>query len=261
MNNSILARTAMALAIVSLAGAPVAAKKAAAVNDLTNETATEAERHLQARGFKYIDGRAGNYGEYYSYWWHEDDKDCIVVEANDGQVLTINDAKDKDCHHNGDAGAAVAAVAGVAILGALLAHKSDHHDDKEHFSDANHEKQYDRGYQDGLHHRQYHNYDDSKYYSRGYAKGVQQRNNNSRDHSGYGGYNQQAHFKDLRGDRASSADAAMRQRGFTNVDGFKSGSTAYTIWNRRSSHQCIQMAVANGKVNSIVDIHTHPKCR
>ena len=250
------------VAAVTLAASPAAARKASSLADLNGQNAASAEYQLQARGLKYVDGRKGNYGESYSYWWDSNGNDCIVAEVSDGRVMTINDASNKDCHHDGgNAGAAVAAVAGVALLGALIAHKSDHHDDKKHYENQAHEREYDRGYSDGLHHTAYHNYDNSRYYTQGYTAGVQQRNNNTRNHHGYGGYTTKAAFTDLRGDRASSADSAMRQRGFVNVDGFKSGTTSYTIWNRPASQQCIQVAVANGRVSSAVDIHTHPSCR
>lgn len=74
-----------------------------------------------------------------------------------------------------------------------------------------------------------------------------------------GGYPIQ--FGDLVGVRGSSAEEAMRDRGFRNVDGFRQGSTAYSIWWRDISRQCVQVAVANGRVDSAVDIQTHPACR
>lgn len=258
----LLSRSAAIAAIASLTVTPALARKASHFTDLNGLRAASAERELNARGLHYIDGRRGNYDERYSYWWDDDGKDCLVVEVADGRVMTVNDAQKSDCHKSGsDAGTAVAAIAGVALLGALLAHKSDHHDDKQHFDNHDDERQYDRGFNDGLYSKSYHNYDSSSFYSRGYSKGVQQRNNDTRDHHGQGGYDRSAKFTDLRGARASSADGEMRDRGFRNVDGFKSGSTAYTIWNRPSSSQCIQMAVADGRVDSIVDIHQHPKCR
>lgn len=252
-----------ALAVfIALAPHAVMARKASSLTDLNGARASSAESALQSRGLKYIDGRKGSYGESYSYWWDDDGNDCVVVEVSDGRVMTINDADKKDCHHSGDnAGAAVAAVAGLALLGALIAHKSDDHDDKVHFDNHDHEREYDRGYQDGLYHKSYHNYDDSKYYSRGYSKGVEQRNNRTQHHHGDGGYQRTATYLDLKDARAAGADSTLQQRGFRNVDGFKSGSTAYTIWNRPSSKQCLQMTVADGHVKDIRDIHSHPKCR
>ena len=60
---------------------------------------------------------------------------------------------------------------------------------------------------------------------------------------------------------AAGADGELTRRGFKNVDGFKSGNTAYTIWSRRDTHQCVQMTVAEGRVEDVRDIGTHPKCR
>ncbi len=65
---------------------------------------------------------------------------------------------------------------------------------------------------------------------------------------------------DLVGARASSGDTEMRSRGFRNVDGFKTGNTSYTIWWRRQSSQCIQVATANGRYDSVSDIGSHPRC-
>ena len=68
-------------------------------------------------------------------------------------------------------------------------------------------------------------------------------------------------FSDLQGARASSADSELRDRGFSHVDTFKSGYTSYSIWYNRHTRQCLQMAIADGRADSIVDIHQHDKCR
>ena len=65
---------------------------------------------------------------------------------------------------------------------------------------------------------------------------------------------------DLVGARASSGQSELRSRGFRNVDTFKTGNTSYTIWWRRSSGQCIQVATADGRFDSVSDIGSHPKC-
>lgn len=77
--------------------------------------------------------------------------------------------------------------------------------------------------------------------------------------SGWGNSNK-VNVDDLVGVRASSGESQMRARGFRNVDGFKSGNTSYTIWWRRQSSQCIQVATADGRYDSVKDIQTHPKC-
>lgn len=76
-----------------------------------------------------------------------------------------------------------------------------------------------------------------------------------------GGGSDQVNVQDLVGVRASSGEAEMKSRGFRLVDSFKSGNTSYTIWWRKPSSQCIQVAVADGRYDSISDIGTHPQCR
>jgi hypothetical protein len=46
------------------------------------------------------------------------------------------------------------------------------------------------------------------------------------------------------------------------VDTFQSGNTGSgTIWWNGRSRQCLQMITADGRADSITDIHTHPRCR
>ncbi|MFV8819600.1 SH3 domain-containing protein [Haliea sp. E17] len=80
------------------------------------------------------------------------------------------------------------------------------------------------------------------------------------NYSGGRGSGNKEKFADLQGSRASSADSELRQRGFDHVDTFKSGYTSYSIWYNDNTRQCLQMAVADGKADSIVDIKTHKKC-
>lgn len=68
-------------------------------------------------------------------------------------------------------------------------------------------------------------------------------------------------LSDLLGVRASSGESEFRSRGFRNVDSFKRGSASYTIWWRRQSQQCIQVATTNGRFDSVTDIQTHQRCR
>lgn len=252
------------VAVIGMAATPAMARKASTLTDINGMRASSAEGELQDRGFKYIDGHKGGYGSAYSNWWHAGDRDCVTVEVMDGKVMTINDVAAQDCGHtekgHSGAGTAVAAVAGAALIGALLSHKSKHHDDGEHYDDHSAEQQYERGYKDGVHNVAYHNYDKTDAYSSGYSAGVEQRRHNTSYHHGSGGYREKVQFSDLSGARAAGADSTLTQRGFVNVDGFKSGSTAYTIWARPASRQCLQMTVADGRVYDIRDIGQHPKC-
>lgn len=256
--------TAMLLAATSLIATQALAGNALSIRDLVGARASSGESALESRGFTHITTTEGEYNTKHAYWWNAGDKHCVHVETYDGRYTAITDATRADCHQKDNAGAAVGAAVGVALLGALLSHKSHHHDNDQHHADQVQEAQYERGYNDGLHGQSYHNYDRADAYSRGYEAGVQQNAFNTRhrnNHQGRGGYHPSVAVDDLNGARASSADDALRQRGFQQVDGFKSGNTAYTIWNRRDTRQCLQMTVAEGRVYDIRDIGTHPNCR
>lgn len=257
-----LAATAAAMIIA----APAMAKSADALRDLVGARAAGAETQLETRGWVFVDGHKGD-SSVHNYWWSAARKDCVEVVTRDGSIASIADAANSDCNQKdkgGDAGAAIAAVGIVALGAALLSHKKGHHDDGNHYDDQNSEAQYERGYRDGLHSETYHNYDRSDAYGSGYSAGVQQRGRETahRDYGNRhsGGYQPSVYVGDLNGARAAGADSELTRRGFRNVDGFKSGNTAYTIWSKRDTKQCLQMTVADGRVYDIRDIGTHPKC-
>ncbi len=246
-------------ATTAMVATPVLAEKAAQLVDINGMDAWGAERALKSRGFRVESTHKNSRGYTYSYWWDRADDKCVRVEVYNDTVQSIVDATDQDCgHHKGDTAAAVGAVAGLAILGGLLASKSHHRDDKDY--DERQTNEFDRGYKDGLYNSPYHNYSRSDAYSHGYEKGVDEREANLSHHHRRGGYAQVAQFKDLVGAQASSADGSLRSRGFNDVDAFRSGSTLYTIWYNANTRQCLQMTVANGSVYSMDDIRTHPKC-
>jgi hypothetical protein len=71
-----------------------------------------------------------------------------------------------------------------------------------------------------------------------------------------------AGYSDLVGARAAGALDEMERRGFANVDGFQSGSSgAGTVWWNGKTRQCVQIITVDGRIDSAVDIKTHPKCR
>ena len=262
----LFAKLMCASAACSMAATPALADKANQLRDLNGERASGAENALEDRGFRHVSTHKSNSGYVNSYWWDERDDDCVVVEVYDGRVSTINDASDQDCgHHKGnDAAVAAAAIGGAALLGAIFSHKSHHKQDRNYDQDQSSE--FERGYRDGLHNAAYHNYNRADAYAHGYERGTDERQANLHSHHHgrhhhRGGYAEVAQFADLTGARAGSADSELRRRGFTDVDAFKSASTAYTIWARPASRQCLQMTVADGRVYDIRDIGDNPKCR
>lgn len=250
-----------AAASTALVATPVLAEKADRLLDLNGARGSSAESELQQRGFEHVSTHKSNSGYINSYWWNERDDNCVVVEVYDGRVMTINDATDQDCgHHKGNAAAAAGAVAGAAILGALLSHKSHHREGKQY--DETKTAEFDRGYKDGLYGASYHNYNRDDAYAHGYEKGVDEREANLSHHHHRGGYAQAAQWQDLIGSRAAGGMSELESRGFKQVDNFSGGNNArYSIQYRAASRQCLQVIVADGRLENITDIQTHPKCR
>lgn len=246
-------------AATALVATPALAEKAAQLRDINGMDAWGAERSLKSKGFRVESTHQSTRGYTYSYWWDKADDKCVRVEVFNDTVQSVVDATDQDCdHHKGDSAAAVGAVAGLALLGGLLASKSHHRDDKAY--DDQQTNEFDRGYKDGLYNAAYHNYSRSDAYSHGYEKGVDEREANLRHHSRRGGYQNVAQYKDLRGARAAGAMDEMFRRGFRQVDNFTSGNTRYSIQHNPGTNQCIQVTIADGRFYSLDDIGTHPAC-
>lgn len=53
----------------------------------------------------------------------------------------------------------------------------------------------------------------------------------------------------------------MTRRGFADKDSFSSGSTQYGIFYNRSTRQCVQLTMADGRIYDAREIGSHPKCR
>ncbi len=248
--------------------APVAAiaKSASSLSDLVGARAAGAEQDLESRGWVMTDGHKGASSSF-TYLWNSSRKDCVMVRTADGRYASIADVTPADCNQRGGSSGATAAgaVAGLAIIAALAAHKSGHHENGSHYGDQASEGQYERGYNDGLYNQPYHNYDRNEAYGSGYQNGVEQRQNNTgyrNDHRYGAGYAASVDVSDLEGARGAGAESEMQSRGFRSVDGFQSGSNGRgTVWWNSRTRQCLQMIVADGHVDSIQDIQTHPRCR
>lgn len=65
---------------------------------------------------------------------------------------------------------------------------------------------------------------------------------------------------DLVGSYTRDGDTQMRNRGFRNVDTIREPRTTYFIWWRGQSRQCVQIAVAVGRYDSVTELTSHPKC-
>ena len=65
----------------------------------------------------------------------------------------------------------------------------------------------------------------------------------------------------LVGAAGDGADNQLQINGFSQVDRFESGANSYgTVWYNQSTNQCLQVITVSGRVDSALDIQTHPNC-
>lgn len=135
MKKHVLGYAAATLAVTAMAIAPISAKKADKLGDLVGASGASAESQLSQRGFEFISGNKNN-ATSYTYWWHQADKDCIVVEVANGRVARINDARHEDCgkKSGGNDGAIAAAAIGAVAIGALLLSGKDKDKHREQYN-------------------------------------------------------------------------------------------------------------------------------
>jgi hypothetical protein len=58
-------------------------------------------------------------------------------------------------------------------------------------------------------------------------------------------------MNDLVGDRASSADSVLRDRGFRDVDGYKRRNSSHAIWWNAVTRQCLDVKTKEGRIDKV----------
>jgi hypothetical protein len=118
------------------------------------------------------------------------------------------------------------------------------------------EREYQRGYNDCSQGR----YDQNQH-GESYKKGCRAAEDGQPAPAAAGSHGSKAKISDLKGMDSIKAFDVMTARGFTSVDYLDSDNAQYGIYYNAKTGQCVQLANANGRVDSAVDIQTHPKCR
>jgi hypothetical protein len=85
-------------------------------------------------------------------------------------------------------------------------------------------------------------------------------NQNAGNEAGEANDRRPVNLSDLKGMRASSGEEELTNRGFVNVDGYKSGGSSYTIWWNGRTRQCVSVSTYNGKYNWIGNAR-NAKCK
>ena len=250
------------LAIAVATGPALAGSPPDNLSDLYYQEQSWTESQMRSRGysFQHNDWHGSSL---WQYWWNGGSHTCLQIEYDrKSKVAAMNTTSATDCgqyHEEATKNdkAAVIAIGAAALIGGLLAHKS-HHRDGKHGDDSRSVAEFERGYRDGLHREDYHNYNNSDAYTDGYNKGVDERHEQTSyrsRQSGHSGYRSFVSVNDLVGARAAGADSQMRSRGFTDVGGYKLGNRSYVMWWNAQTRQCLQAATAEGRIESLESIN------
>jgi len=124
------------------------------------------------------------------------------------------------------------------------------------FASSASEREYQRGYNDCSQGR----YDQDRH-GESYKKGCRAAEDGQKAPAAAGHQGGKAKISDLKGMDSVKAIDVMTARGFTSVDYLDSDNVQYGIYYNAKTHQCVQLANARNRVDSAVDIHTHPKCK
>lgn len=215
------------------------------LQDIVGIKGSYAEMDLEKRGYIHI--KTNKYGyDVYSSWWSQGQRKCVTYHLSDGVVQSVHDVPPADCNKSSGAG-----------YGSQVSyrHNSYHHNNGSHYSNQDHDMAFERGHNDALHNKAYHNiYVDSDLknaYSDGYQSGVNQRGYNTSYHSGRGGYSSHARVDDIVGLTVDSAAERMGSRGFTEVNQFKHDGKTHRIYYNRNTNQCVDLRSMHGKVGHV----------
>ena len=262
-NASPWARGMAVLLSAALVGVPMPAmSQVNELSDLLYQGDDFAARELPRRGFV-LTHSAERQNAIHQFWWNTSGSYCVRVAVERGRVAEVKSSDDHDCNQRssgskGPSQATQVAIAAAAILGvAALAHKS-YENNKERASQSPQDvAEFERGYRDGLYHQGYHNYNNRNDYSDGYQKGQEARSSETayRSNQGYhSGNSAYVNVNDLVGARGSSADDALRTRGFVGKGGYQQGDRAFSMWWNGGTRQCLNMVVREGRVERLESI-------
>jgi hypothetical protein len=292
---------AASLAVAAMAAAPIAAKKAETLRDLLGVSGASAETQLQQRGFEYISGNKNDYASNSYWWDRNGKDCVIVEVMNGRVVTINDAKAEDCGKKSGNDGAIAAAAIGAVAIGAILLSRKDkdkHRDQYNQdwqrvqvhntqsgsariFRDPDKNSRVRGEVREGEFMRNFgcDNYNGESWCevttmngrTRGWARDRYLRvsyGDGYPDYGSGGGYpgggwggSGNGNYGYLAGARPERAEDTLRQRGFRRVDSSNSGRTYYTIWYRGGSRECLQMAVADNRVSSVVDIRNHPRCR
>jgi len=215
------------------------------LQDIIGERGSYAEMDLEKRGYVHIKTKKLGY-DVYSNWWNTSKKKCVSYHLADGRVRSVNEVPQFDCNKSSNSGYS---------YGNSYGHSSYHHSNNSHYDKKDQDMAFERGHNDALHNKSYHNiYGDQNLknaYSNGYDSGVRQRKSNTSYHSGRGGYSPHTSVNDVVGLSVEGAIEKMAQKGFSKVDQYKHDGKTHRIFYNSKTRQCVDLRSMHGKVGHV----------
>lgn len=174
----------VAIAAVSLLSTGPATAQSSSNYDLIGARAAGADNTLRSRGYTAGNGGEGRNNSRYVFWRRGDD--CIQVLTRDGTVRAITPSNINFCSgvressSGSNAGALVAGVAIVGLAAAIAAHNSHHND-----ADADHDREFERGYRSAMDGDDYDARRETEGYHEGFLAGEDEARNRRHANSGW----------------------------------------------------------------------------
>ena len=120
------------------------------VQDLIGARANSVDNFMNNKGYVHITS-SKSYGGIYSYWWKSTKNKCVSIRIEDGHVIDAKTASSSDCRQNANSDRY------SSNNYSSQSHQSHHHDSYNHYNNADHDNSFERGYNDGVHNKSYHN--------------------------------------------------------------------------------------------------------
>ena len=216
------------------------------LQDIVGAKGRDAEYSFESKGYVHIKTTKSGYHSY-SSWWNPSKRKCVTSHLTDGRIQSVVDVPPFDCNKS--------AEGGYSSSYNSYHHDSQHHKNYSHYDNRDREVAFERGHNDGIHNKAYHNiYTDSNMiegYAEGYQSGVKQRGYNTYHHSGNGGYKSHARVDDLVGLPVDAAAERMGSRGFKEVNQFKHDGKTHRVYYNRDTDQCVDVRAMHGKVGRV----------
>ena len=218
------------------------------LQNLVGESARYADDDMRKKGYTHIKTEKSGWDSY-AYYWNSNNRKCAIVRTNNGDIASIVDTPSSDCNQYDNRDNYY-----------QVNHSSRHHSNGQHYSDSKTDMAYERGYNDGLHNKSYHNpYGANaiiKAYAQGYQVGVEQRQHNTSYHSTRGGYHSHVTVTDLEGSGATLDYDELKSRGFTQQKEHSHDGKTYRVWYNSQTQQCIKTTSINKRI-ALIQVSTH----